>query len=584
MSYSTQSISDDTPALAGAIVQHAGAVCEHTDHLRHVLEYVSIPVDGLTDHRQQHRVTYETEPMARLYIYQQIHDLTQSEVVDRLENRPSVLKNLGLDDVPDQQVISYAWQQFSHQTKRILVASATGIALEARDHGVILEQRLPILPEEGEIEEDTDGESQVTRDYVSKHGGNLVKVARHHAFTEFDSNRASNKTYEDEQILDLFSNACLTQGSAHSEGEAGWFLDENKTCDDSTFLRVIKQFALPADQELPDSLQEYRIEDIVAFTEQFRQELLGSFDAATENILKTIQYENPFDDRHVVAAVDYTRIPYHVWPWVDKEEEIPKSEYPPMVSGYIEDGELKHGYTFATITIVGNDVPIVLGIEPVKEHSGWEPANAPRDSHGEVVARLLNRAQQYADLDEILLDRGFYSKEVRAEINTRGLLYTMPIPKYEDEYEVIKNVKSTEGVDGAVKHDVPVGIDGDIDHMAEQLYVPTENDDAEGSYAIFVTNRDHVSPDEIAHVTNSYSRRWDIENQYQSAKSFLPKTSSKDYRVRLFSFVFATLLYNLWRLTDFLVKVGMDREIRSQPVVTARTFVRAVGHSLRQGG
>jgi len=160
----------------------------------------------------------------------------------------------------------------------------------------------------------------------------------------------------------------------------------------------------------------------------------------------------------------------------------------------------------------------------------------------------------------------------------------MPIPKYEDECEVIENVESTQGVDGAVKHDVPVGIDGDIDHMAEQLYVPTESDDAEGSYAIFVTNRDHVSPDEIAHVTNSYSRRWDIENQYQSVKSFLPKTSSKDYRVRLFSFVFATLLYNLWRLTDFLVKIGMDRELRSQPVVTARTFVRAVGHSLRQGG
>ena len=101
---------------------------------------------------------------------------------------------------------------------------------------------------------------------------------------------------------------------------------------------------------------------------------------------------------------------------------------------------------------------------------------------------------------------------------------------------------------------------------------------------MFVTNRDHVAPDEIAPVTNSYSRRWDIENQYKSVQSYLPKTSSKDYRVRLFNFTFAALLYNLWRLTDFLVKVGMDREIRSPPVVTARTFVRAVGQSLREPG
>ena len=35
----------------------------------------------------------------------------------------------------------------------------------------------------------------------------------------------------------------------------------------------------------------------------------------------------------------------------------------------------------------------------------------------------------------------------------------------------------------------------------------------------------------------------------------------------MFNFTFAVLLYNLWRLTDFFVKVGMEREIRSPPVV-----------------
>jgi IS4 transposase len=67
-------------------------------------------------------------------------------------------------------------------------------------------------------------------------------------------------------------------------------------------------------------------------------------------------------------------------------------------------------------------------------------------------------------------------------------------------------------------------------------------------------------------------------------QSYLPKTSSKDYRVRLFNFTFAALLYNLWRLTDFLMKVGLKREVRSPPVVTARKFVRAVGNSLLEVG
>lgn len=574
---------DDAPALAGAIVYHAGEVCETVDHLWRVLGEVSIPVDGLTDDRQQHKAANGTEPMARVYLYQKIYDLAQSEVADRLENRPSLLKTLDLEKAPSQQSLSYAWKQFGQRTKRTLNAAATGIAQEAVDRGVVLEERVPIIPDEDDIEEDGD-EPTVTREHVRKQGTKIVELARRHAFGEFDSHRADNRVYEDEQILDLFTSACLTQGSAHSEGEAGWFLDENDACDDSTFLRVIKQFAMPADQEVAVPLQKQQIEDIVAFTEVFREYLMDAFDTATDNILQTIRYEDPFDDRHVVAAVDFTHVPYHVWPWIDKDDQIPKSTYPPMVSGYVDDGELKHGYTFATITIVGNDIPIILGIEGVKEHSDWEPAETPADSKADVVARLLSRAQQYVDLDEVLLDRGFYARNVRAEIDGRGLLYTMPVPKYESDYETIKHIKSKDGVDAAVNHDIPVGIDGDVDHTAEYLYVPATSEDADGKYAVFVTNRDHVDADEIAHVTNSYSRRWDIENQYKSVKAYLPKTSSTDYRVRLFNFTFAALLYNLWRLTDFLVKVGIEREIRSPPVVTAKTFVREVGNSLRKAG
>lgn len=101
---------------------------------------------------------------------------------------------------------------------------------------------------------------------------------------------------------------------------------------------------------------------------------------------------------------------------------------------------------------------------------------------------------------------------------------------------------------------------------------------------MFVTNRDRVEPEEIDKICNTYDRRWDIENQFNSVKSFLPKTSSKDYRVRLCKFVLASLIYNLWRLTDYLLKVAMNEDIRSPPVITAKTFVRALGEFLRDIG
>jgi hypothetical protein len=150
---------------------------------------------------------------------------------------------------------------------------------------------------------------------------------------------------------------------------------------------------------------------------------------------------------------------------------------------------------------------MMLCIEPVNEYLKWEPADAPADSKANVVARLLSRAKQYVDLDEVLLDRGFYARHVRAEINGRGLVYSMPVPKYESDYEMIREVKSKEGVDAAVKHDVPVGTDGNVNHTTEYLYVPATNEEVTGAYAVFVTNRDHVAHEEITHVTNSHRRR-----------------------------------------------------------------------------
>ena len=94
--------------------------------------------------------------------------------------------------------------------------------------------------------------------------------------------------------------------------------------------------------------------------------------------------------------------------------------------------------------------------------------------------------------------------------------------------------------------------------------------------AVFATNL-KVGPGESETFCRRYSRRWQIENEYKSIKNdFLAKTSSKDYRVRLFYFVFAVLLYNIWRLTDFLLKAGVGGEMDYAPVLTAGECVELV--------
>lgn len=109
------------------------------------------------------------------------------------------------------------------------------------------------------------------------------------------------------------------------------------------------------------------------------------------------------------------------------------------------------------------------------------------------------------------------------------------------------------------------------------MYVPSTS--GKGT-TVFATNL-QVGPDEAEMFCRRYRRRWQIENEYKSINGdFLAKTSSKDSRVRLFYFVFAVLLYNIWRLTDFLLKAGVDGEMDYAPVLTAGECVELVASAL----
>lgn len=576
----------DDPGVAEAIVTHAEDICEDEDHLWDVLDRLSIPVDLLTDRRTQSRVAYETKEMVKAHLYMQIRGFSQNELADRLRTRTTLLKSFGFDvkhpeDAPSQQDLSYAKQNFSDETQLIIEAAAKGIGQAAVKHDVISEGLVPVLPDD---EDDEDEEDGVSEEYKKQKASKTIRLARRHVLPEFDTGRAAHREYSDEAIWDMFARICERRGSAHSEGEYGWLTDDSLTCHGSTFLRAIKKAATPDDAQAQTTLDEVVGEDTMPYIDQVRDTVMESFDAATDNILSSIRGEDPFDDRRTVAAIDVTYEQFHVYPWEDKDAGEAKPDYPPMVSGHKKDNEVNYYYKFATITLVGENAPIILGVEPVKENSGWEPDGAPSYSKATTVERLIEKAQRFVDLDEVLLDREFYSTPVYAAIEEHDLLYTTPVPKYEDDLGAIKKIEEHPTTDAAVKHDVPFGIDGEVHHRAEFLYVPTKSDDADGSYAVFVTNRDYVDPSDIDKVCGQYQRRWDIEIQYQSIKKFLPKTSSKDYRVRLCKFVVTALIYNLWRLTDYLIKAALGRAVRSKPVVTATTFVRALGDFLRKNG
>ncbi|TMT78034.1 ISNCY family transposase [Haloterrigena sp. H1] len=574
----------DPSAVADSIIVHAETLCEREDHLWDVIRQLSISVDNLEDARDQNRVTFGTDEMFRTLLFKGIRGISQNELAQRLGREPSLVKSFHLDitdlsNTPTQQQLSYTHAQFSENTQEVLNRTVAGVRQAALDHSVLTEGLVPTIPTEPE-----NSTSKSESEYKKEKAQKTLTLARKHVLPEFDTHRAAHKTYSDEVILDMFARICANKGSAHAESEYGWLTDDELICDDSTFLRAIKKIATPDESNSQLTFEDFADGDSMPEIDRIRDAIMTAFDAATDNIINSIRGQDPFESRENVAAIDITTEQFHVWPWEDKEAGIAKPDYPKMVSGYKEGKEYKHGYKYATITLVGDHAPIVLGIEPVKEDSAWEPDDSPSYSKADLVSRLLDSAERFVDLDTVMFDRGFYVNQVYADVHERGLTYLSPVPTYEDDLAAIQDIQEHPTADAAVKHDVPLGIDGEVHHEAEFLYAPSTSDDAEGKYAVFVTNQDRVEPAEIRSVVNGYSRRWDIENQYKSIKSFMPKTSSTDYRLRLCNFALSTLIYNLWRLTDYLIKVALDEPIRSPPVITAKTFVRALGDFLRKFG
>ena len=101
----------------------------------------------------------------------------------------------------------------------------------------------------------------------------------------------------------------------------------------------------------------------------------------------------------------------------------------------------------------------------------------------------------------------------------------------------------------------------------------------EGDHFCLVTTRE-LDPDEVEFaepLAQAYRRRWGIETSYRKVGEFLPKTMSRTFSVRLFYFLFAVALYNLWVLVNIILTpshtTGSEQSI---PTAIFREFLDVV--------
>lgn len=297
-------------------------------------------------------------------------------------------------------------------------------------------------------------------------------------------------------------------------------------------MRAVKKCATPTDYQY--TLDEFTSSGKpIPSWRRITETLQDPFQDAVSSLLSSIRGTDLFTEP-VAAAIDITFDLFYVSPWKSPDEirpddkrvvvnertgrtKVPKPDYPEMVSGKPEKHE--RGYPYATLTIAGWNAPIVLAVEPVRRASIWEGEDGESETYAEIVDRLLTKAERLVDIHLVMADRAFDSHEVYDVIDSHDMNYLIPKKKYDKDWEGIENVQEHPTADVAVEADVPLHIGSDASyvepgysHDVTFMYVPSRNksfeatEGPEGSYAVFVTNRDDVSPDDAMGLTDRYSR------------------------------------------------------------------------------
>lgn len=325
------------------------------------------------------------------FLYMYARDLTQSKLERRLRGAAYVYIRFGLKRPLDQQLISHNERnRFDKDDRDILKEAANRIQSVCKEHDVIRTNEPALEPD------DIQG-TEISEELIME----SVERAAELGFDEFTADRASNAHYALRAYLERQGYLNMAKAGITTKSRRFARLSErDEVPHGSSHNRTIKKIADPESQLTFD---EFVNGDPIPDWKRIRDEVLDPFHAGVEKILDELK-----DDEHdetafrepVHAAIDITTWNFYGSPYmseeqareadrdpipveIDGEVKLIDPEHPEEVSGFKDSDE--RGYKFATITIVAENTPIVLGIEPVRDERRWE-------KEGALFRRVISRS------------------------------------------------------------------------------------------------------------------------------------------------------------------------------------------------
>lgn len=576
-----------TQEILDSIEEQTEDLCHIHDHITRVITNVEVEEEWFDGYDEPERAKFELEPMVKTFLYKYAREFSQAELARRLRGAAYVYIRLGLNQPISQQVISHNKRnRFDKDDRSLLKDAAERIRNVCAEHDVVEKNEPALDPED--VQHDDVSEEQIM---------DAVNRATELGLSEFTADRASNTTFALEAYFERQGYLNMARAGATSKKRRFERLsDREKVPTGSAHNRTMKKVGAPDRQT---GLSDFSTGECKPWWKRIRDELLPPFHTGVEQILDEIAGRDRDGIREPVhAAIDIT--PWEIWvtPFKSEADADPDEEpveytdrqgrekrkylkewLPETMSGLKDSDE--YGLQFATISIIAEDTPIVLGVEPVRDKRVWEDDDVDRTSRGDIVERLLDQATQHVDIHKVFLDRGFDSMQVRDAIDQRDMLYVLGKQKGADiDDEQIEEIETDEVYDGRVLHG-SLAYEG---HEHEMSFVYHPADWSDDDYKIWTMNA-HVDTGRAQALIAQYDQRMEIEGQYASIKThFLPKTSSMDYRMRFLYFLIGVVMYNVWRMANFILRDDVDAHLGENPPIAAGEVIELIGLCLFDPG
>jgi putative transposase len=276
------------------------------------------------------------------------------------------------------------------------------------------------------------------------------------------------------------------------------------------------------------------------------QELISGFESAIDEII-AIAKKNGFLTDKIDIAIDSTDQLYYG----DRND--------PMVVGTKPQRGTSKAYRFATLTIVDEDCRLTIKAIPVDGVI----------SKKEIVYKLVSYAKARININNVYLDRGFYSIDVISMLKTMDIHYIIPATLNPRIKKLLRQNEAPK-----IINNYCIGTNPEKNTLTNVVITYGKD----GKKIAFITNLD--VPRLTAHrIPQLYKKRWGIETSYRVINGFRPKTTSKNYIIRLFYFFFSVCLYDLWELVNIICSKSVQ-VVKKIPFITALLFGKALFHVL----